>query len=253
MPGSEHDHDLAFATPKGQVFNTTHWSVVLEAGHSSAPGAQDALEKLCRTYWHPIYAFVRHQGNTPDSASDLTQEFFARFLEKKHIKLADPARGRFRSFLIASLKAFLINEWQKAQTEKRGGGCSVVSLDELAAAEVRLTALPADPSATPDQVYEKQWALTLLDQVLSELRAEYTKSGKIEQFDALKDHLWGEGSASQAEIATRLGNTQNAVGVSLHRLRRRFGEVLREFIAQTVSDPAEIDAELRHLIGVMAS
>ncbi len=133
---------------------------MVAAADSAAPGGIGAMEKLCRTYWHPIYAFVRHQGNTPDSASDLTQEFSARFLEKKHNKLADLARGRFPSFLIASLKAFLINEWQKAQTEKRGGGCVVVSLDELAASEVRLIALPADPSATPDQVYEKQWALT---------------------------------------------------------------------------------------------
>jgi RNA polymerase sigma factor (sigma-70 family) len=235
-------------------FPTTHWSVVATASDSAAPGAPEALEKLCRTYWHPVYFFVRRQGHGPEDALDLTQGFFARFLEKKQVKLADPDRGRLRSFLLISLKNFLVNEWSRAQTEKRGGGRSFVSLDEQREAETRFLAEPADPAMPPDQAFEKRWALTLLDQVLARLREESAATIGSEQFDALKVLVWGDQTAgSQVEIAGKLGMTPNALGVAVHRLRRRFGELLRETIARTVIGENEIDVELRHLIKVIGS
>jgi len=227
---------------------------VLAAADSTAPGAHEALEKLCRTYWHPVYAFVRRQGHSPDDALDLTQEFFARFLERKQVKLADAGRGKFRSFLLSSLKNFLVNEWQRAHAEKRGGGRSFLSLEEQREAETRLLADPADPAAPPDRAFEKRWALTMLDQVLSRLRAEFSATGEQEHFDALKVFVWGDQSAvSQVEVAAKLGMTPNALGVAVHRLRRRFGELLREAIAHTVASEDEVDVELRHLIEVISS
>jgi RNA polymerase sigma-70 factor (ECF subfamily) len=238
----------------GAQFTTTHWSVVLAAADTAAPGGDEALEKLCHTYWLPIYAYIRRQGRSPDDARDLTQEFFAQFLERKRIKLADPTRGRFRSFLISSLKNFLTGEWRRAQAEKRGGGQWIVSLEQQQEAETRLNAEPADPATTPDHAFEKRWALTLLDQVLSRLRQQFTAQGRREQFDALKVFVWGDaGTDSQADVAARLGITVNALGVTVHRLRRQFGELLREEITQTVATAADVDDELRHLMGVLSS
>ena len=214
----------------------------------------EALEQLCRTYWHPVYSFVRRQGRGPDDALDLTQGFFARFLEKKHIKLADPDRGRLRSFLLASLKNFLLNEWANDQAKKRGGDYLFLSLEQQREAETRFRSEPADPAASPDQAFEKRWALTLLDQVLSRLRDESAATVGQEQFDALKVFVWGDQTAvSQVEIAAKLGMTPNALGVAVHRLRRRFGELLREAIACTVVGENEIDVELRHLMKVISS
>jgi RNA polymerase sigma factor (sigma-70 family) len=227
---------------------------VLAAADSVGPGAPEALEELCRTYWRPVYAFVRRQGHSVDDALDLTQGFFARFLERKQVKLADPDRGRLRSFLLVSVKTFVANDWARAQAEKRGGGLSFLSLDQQREAETRFLAEPADPAAPPDQAFEKQWALTLLDQALSRLRDESAATGGQEHFDALKVFVWGDQTAvSQVEIAARLGVTPNALGVSVHRLRRRFGELLRETIARTVVGENEIDVELRHLIEVISS
>ncbi len=238
----------------GQVFNTTQWSVVLAAGETAAPNGREALEQLCRAYWPPVYAFVRRQGRNPDDARDLTQEFFAQFLEKKCVKSADPDRGRFRSFLIASLKNFLVNEWRAAQAEKRGGGQIFISLDEQRDVETRLVAEPADPATTPDRAFERRWALTLLEHVLARLREEFLAAGRQEHFDALKVFVWGDaGADSQGEVAARLGVTPNALGVTVHRLRRRFGELVRAEIAQTVASPAEVDDELRHLMAVLGS
>jgi len=235
-------------------FPTTHWSVVLAAADSAAPWAPEALEELCRTYWGPVYAFVRRQGYSPDDALDLTQGFFARFLERKQVKLADRDRGRLRSFLLVSLKNFLANEWSRGQAEKRGGGHSFTSLEEQREAETRLSGEPVDPAAPPDQAFEKRWALTLLDQVLSCLRDESAATGGQEHFDALKVFVWGDQtSVSQVEVASRLGMTPNALGVAVHRLRRRFGELLREAIGRTVVSEDEIDVELRHLIAVIGS
>lgn len=184
----------------------------------------------------------------------MTQGFFAQFLERKQIKLADPDRGRLRSFLLSSLKNFLVNEWSRSQAEKRGGGRSFLSLEEQREAETRFLAEPADPAASPDQAFEKRWALTLLDQVLSRLGAESTAASGQQHFDALKVFVWGDQAAvSQVEVAARLGMTPNALGVSVHRLRRRFGQLLRETIARTVVGESEIDAELRHLIEVIGS
>ena len=239
---------------EGSAFTTTHWSVVLAAADSVAPGGQAALERLCHTYWPAAYAFVRRQGRGPDEALDSTQEFFARFLEQKHVKLADPERGRFRSFLLSALDNFLKSEWRKQQAQKRGGGQWIISLDEQRDAETRFLAEPVDPATTPDRAYEKRWAITMLERVLSRLRGEFVATGRSDHFDALKVFVWGEpGTASQVDVAARLGITPNALGVAVHRLRRRFGELLREEIARTVATPADVDDELRHLIEVLGS
>jgi RNA polymerase sigma-70 factor (ECF subfamily) len=227
--------------------------MILAAG-TTAPGGYEALEKLCRLYWPPVYAYVRREGHNADDARDLTQEFFAQFLAKKRVKLADAERGRFRSFLVASLKNFLTSEWRRGQREKRGGGQWILSLDEQRDAETRLIAEPADPATTPDRAFEKRWTLTLLEHVLSRLRQEFAAAGRQEHFDALKVFVWGDpGTVSQGEVAARLGLTPNAAGVSVHRLRRRFGELLREEIAQTVASPADVDDELRQLTEVLGS
>src|SRR3989442_6010586 len=173
-------------------FPATHWSVVLTAADSAAPGTREALEQLCRPYWLPVYGFFRRQGQSPDDALDLTQGFFAQFLERKQINLADRDRGRLRSFLLSSLKNFLVNQWARAQAEKRGGGRSFLSLEEQREAETRFLAEPADPAASPDQAFEKRWALALLDQVLSRLRDEFSATGGQEHFDALKVFVWGD-------------------------------------------------------------
>jgi RNA polymerase sigma factor (sigma-70 family) len=246
-------HGNAEAAPCAQ-FTTTHWSIVLAAAETAAPGGREALEKLCHTYWPPVYAYIRRRGSNPDDARDLTQEFFAQFLEKKRVELADPERGRFRSFLVTALKNFLLNEWRRGHAKKRGGGQWLLSLDEQRDAETRFMAEPADPATTPDRAFEKRWALTLLDHVLSRLREEFATTGRQEYFDALKVFVWGDpGVVSQAEVAARLGITANALGVAVHRLRHRFGELVRTEIAQTVASPAEIDYELRHLMEVLGS
>src|SRR6185369_5640400 len=172
------------------VFSTTHWSVVLAAGHSSVPGAQAALETLCRTYWYPLYVYVRRQGQSPHDAQDLTQEFFARLLEKKYLRLADPDRGKFRAFLLKSLKHFLVNEWEKARTQKRGGGQGIIPLD-AEIAESRYAAEPAQ-ELTLDQVYEKRWAVTLLESAISRLRESYAVTDRLPVFETLKPFIWSE-------------------------------------------------------------
>lgn len=229
-------------------FATTHWSVVVAAGQTTAPGAREALEKLCRTYWFPIYACVRRKGRSPDDAQDLTQEFFARLLEKNYLKLADRQRGRFRSFLLVALDHFLVNDWRQASAEKRGAGRPVLSLDQQQA-EGHYQGEPVSPELSPDQHFEKRWALALLEQVLAQLRAEYEADGKRDVFDSLKPFVWGEKSAlSQAEIAARLGTSENAVAQAVHRLRQRYGELLRGEVANTVAAPGDVEDELRHLL-----
>jgi RNA polymerase sigma-70 factor (ECF subfamily) len=239
---------------EGAAFATTHWSVVLAAGRGGSPDAHDALQRLCQTYWYSLYAYIRRQGHPPHDAQDLTQEFFARMLERHSFRLADRSRGRFRTFLLASLKHFLINDWNRGQRLKRGGGCSFLSLEVLREAETHFLAEPADPAVRPDQAFERQWALALLESVLSRLREEFVGQGRADHFDALKVFIWGDQTTvSQVEVATRLGVTPNALGVQVHRLRRRFGELLRETIRHTVSDEAEIDGELGHLMAAITS
>jgi RNA polymerase sigma factor (sigma-70 family) len=243
---------LRFLPVPPAAFETTHWSVVVAAGHSSVPGAQEALEKLCRAYWYPIYVYVRQQGQSPHDAQDLTQEFFARLLEKKYLRLADPDRGKFRAFLLKSLKHFLVNEWEKARTQKRGGGQCFIPLD-AEIAESRYAAEPVQ-ALTLDQVYEKRWAVTLIEAVLTRLRESYAATDRLQVFETLKAFIWGERTTlSYAEVAPQLGLTEGAVKVAVHRLRGRYRELLRAEIAETVATPGEVDEELQHLIAVLSA
>jgi RNA polymerase sigma-70 factor (ECF subfamily) len=232
-------------------FDTTHWSVVLAAGHSSSPDAQEALEKLCRGYWYPLYAFVRRQGCSPPDAQDLTQEFFARLLEKKYLAMANRNRGKFRWFLLSSFKHFLANEWDRARAQKRGGGKTHLPFDDLAGE--KLYALESAHELAPDRIYERTWALTLLEQARNRLRQEYTTLGKEARFDHLELFLPGEKSAiSYASAAHNLGLTEGAVKAEVHRLKKRYRELVRSEIAQTVSTASEIDEELRQLIAALS-
>jgi RNA polymerase sigma factor (sigma-70 family) len=228
------------------VFVTTHWSVVLTAGRTGSTDARAALEKLCRTYWHPIYAFVRRRGYSAEDAQDLTQEFFARLLEKNWLGDVDPVKGRFRSFLLASLKHFLANEWDRARAQKRGGGQVLIPID-VKTAETSCGFEPAD-NVTAEKIFERRWALTLLDQVLQRLRDEYVHDGKGKLFEQLKPTLTEESrSVAYAEIAERLGTTEGAVKVAVYRLRQRYRELLRAEIADTVAGPTEIEDEIHSL------
>ena len=232
------------------VFATTHWSVVLTAGCSDVPQARDALERLCQTYWYPLYAYVRRRGYSPADAEDLTQAFFAWLLERDWLGRADQQRGRFRSFLLTSISNFLANEWDKARAQKRGGG-RVVSLqrDE---AEGRCAREPMD-NLTPEQSFEWRWALALLEQVMNRLSAEFARDGKAELFDALKPCLLGERAAHPyAALASTLAMTEGSVKVVVHRLRQRYRQLLRDEIANTVTKPEEIEEEMRHLFAVLA-
>jgi RNA polymerase sigma-70 factor (ECF subfamily) len=232
-------------------FEATRWSVVLAAGRGDSTRAAAALEHLCGTYWYPLYAFVRRQGRSPEDAQDLTQAFFARLIAKRDLAGVDRAKGRFRSFLLAALKHFLANEWDKARALKRGGGVHVTSLD-VGDAETRYLREPADPE-TPERVFERRWALTLLDEVLHGLRAEYQARGQGTLFEELKGTLAGGGGAEgHAAAARRLGMNEGAVKVAAHRLRRRYRDRLRAEIATTVDAPSEIDDELRHLFAVLS-
>jgi RNA polymerase sigma-70 factor (ECF subfamily) len=223
---------------------------VLAAADSSAPGAQAALEKLCRTYWYPLYVYVRRQGNGPEDAQDLTQDFFARLLEKNYLAKADPDRGKFRTFLLRSLKNFLVNEWKRAGRLKRGGGLEFLSID-TSAAEDRYGAEAPD-EFNPDAEYETRWAITLIEQVLAALRQEFNAADKGRLFEELKGFIWGDkSSASYAEIAAPLNLGEGTLKVAVHRLRQRFRELLRAEVAQTVARPEDIDGELRHLISVL--
>lgn len=239
------------AWPDGGQFHTTHWSVVLLAGESRAPQTDAALENLCRTYWPPLYAYVRRQGHSPHDAQDLTQEFFARLLEKKYLKLAAQERGRFRSFLLKSLQHFLVNEWVRGQAQKRGGGQKTFPLDE-AAAEQSYLQQPA-AQLTSENLYDKRWAMTLLDQAMTRLGADYAAAGKRALFDQLKPLLLTEGSSeAYRQLSDPLKMSEGAVKVAIHRLRQRFRDAVRTEIAQTVATPAEVDEELRCLMTAMS-
>src|SRR5207244_620354 len=231
------------------AFTTTRWSVVLEAqGESLA--AQEALEKLCRIYWRPIYSFVRRQGIRPEEAEDITQGFFAQLLERRKFSAVRKEKGRLRSFLLGALKYFLVDEQRRAMAIKRGKGQRLLPLEELRAGE-RIEMEPADP-VTAEMIYERRWALTVLEQVLNRLKGEYATAGNAALFDSLKQLLPDEpGSPSQAEIAAQLAMTENAVRQAFYRFRQRYQSLLREEIAHTVATPGDIDAELRHLIAAI--
>ena len=224
---------------------------MLSAREPDSPDAATALETLCRAYWYPLYAFVRRRGHSPSNAQDLTQEFFAQLLAHNWIARADRHRGRFRSFLLMAMSRFLANEWDKARTLKRGGQVCLVPLP-LDTAETRYCQEPADTS-TPEQAFEKQWALTLLEEVLQHLRAEYESDGKAALFDTLKPCLIGTRETQPyAVLAAKLGMTEGAARVAVCRLRERYRERLKADIADTVASPDEVEAEVRHLFRVLA-
>ena len=219
------------------------------AGQADSPQANEALERLCRTYWYPLYVYVRRQGNSPEDAQDLTQIFFSHLLEKNCFAKADRDRGKFRTFLLRSLKNFLVNQWKRSGRLKRGGGVEFLSMDANVA-EDRYAAEPANTS-NPDAAYEQRWAVTLIEQVLNTLRREYTAANKARLFEELKGYIWGDHStASYAEIAGHLNLSEGTVKVAVHRLRQRFRELLRTEVAHTVARPEDVDDELRYLISV---
>jgi RNA polymerase sigma-70 factor (ECF subfamily) len=231
------------------AFTTTNWSVLLEAQGQSA-AAQEALEKLCRTYWRPVYSFIRREGTRPDEAEDLTQSFFALLLERRNFEAVRKEKGRLRSYLLTSLKHFLVSEHRRAVTLKRGKGQQPVPLDELSGAE-RSDIEPAD-HLTAERIYERRWALTLMEQVLGRLKDEYCTAGTAVLFDSLKQLLPDEpGAPSRTEIASQLGITDNALRQALHRFRQRYQLLLREEISHTVAIASDVEDELRHLITVL--
>jgi RNA polymerase sigma-70 factor (ECF subfamily) len=237
---------------RSPVFVTTHWSVVLTAGATDTTSARDALAKLCQSYWYPLYAYVRRRGHSPEDAEDLTQEFFARFLEHNWVGRAAREKGRFRTFLLSAMNYFLANEWDKERAQKRGGGVRPLPL-EFNSAETRYSHEPVD-QMTPEQHFERRWVLALLEQVLGRLRAEYEQEGKAEVFAALNPCLVGERtSLPYAELGAKLHLGEGAVKSAVHRLRQRYRQLLREEIAQTVAAPDEVDEELRHLFAVLAA
>jgi RNA polymerase sigma factor (sigma-70 family) len=239
----------ARSTQDGAAFTTTHWSVVLEA-QGLTPAAQAALDKLCRTYWRPIYGFVRRKGVGPEEAKDLTQGFFALLLERRDLDAVRKEKGRLRSYLLTSLKHFLTNERNRAMAIKRGEGRRLIPLEDLREHE-RVGFEPADTLAA-DQIYERRWALSVLDQVLSRLGDEYRAAGNIQLFDRLQKSLTDEPDhSSQADIAHEFGMTESAVRQASYRLRQRYRQLLREEIAHTVMVPGDIEDELRHLIAVL--
>lgn len=237
--------------PRRPAFATTHWSVVLSAGRGDTPQAQAALGRLCQTYWYPLYAYARRRGHSVEDAQDSTQEFFRRLLAKNWVGDADPAKGRFRTFLVTAMNRFLANEWDRVHARRRGTGIPSVPLD-TGVAESRYCA-DTKSALAPDRFYDRQWAITLLERALGRLEAEQERAGKSAEFEVLRSALTAErGDIPYATMATRLGLSEPATRMSVHRLRKRFREVFSEEIAQTVADPAEVDAETRHLLAALA-
>ncbi|MFH1715888.1 MAG: hypothetical protein ABIF19_00935 [Planctomycetota bacterium] len=232
-------------------FTTTHWSVVMAAGQPESTRYRQALESLCRTYWFPLYAYLRRQGHNADQAEDHVQAFFAGLLEKRGLRLADPKRGRFRSFLLASLKHFLANERARAGARKRGGGLKILPLD-IETAESQY-ALQQRDEFSPEKLFERSWALTVLERTMAQLQAEATTKKKKELFDCLRAYLTAKNSAvSYREAAEKLNMTEGAVKVAVHRLRQRYRELLRDEIAQTVTTEDQINEEIRDLFAALA-
>jgi RNA polymerase sigma-70 factor (ECF subfamily) len=232
-------------------FHTTHWTVVLAANGDKGTEMREALANLCSTYWYPLYAFIRRQGSNPHEAEDLTQEFFCRFLERNALARVQPAAGKFRSFLLACLKNFLANQRERARAQRRGGGCTLLPLD-TGEAETRY-AFEAIDKRTPEGAFERRWAFALLERTLAELRREYAVAEKRDLFEALEGFLpGGQGEVSRGELAAKRGVSVGAIDVAVHRLRQRFGALLREQVARTVSSEAEVAEELRYLISVLS-
>lgn len=259
MTPSDSTPEAAGPPATGAAFATTRWTIVMgaAAGEGADPSrAGMALEELCRLYWRPIYAFVRRQGHSPHDAQDLTQEFFGRLLGDHSLNRVHPDRGRFRSFLLASLKHFLANEWDKARALKRGGGVRIVPLeagDREDGPGTDVAAVEPGTANSPEKAYDRQWAVTLLQRVLERLGAEHQSAGKARLFEHLRETLTADrASVPYAVLATRLGFSEGAVKVAVHRLRARYRELLREEIAETLSDPGQVEEELRELWAALA-
>jgi RNA polymerase sigma factor (sigma-70 family) len=230
------------------AFQTTQWSLVSAAGAASTAASRQALGQLCESYWHPLYCYARRRGYSADEARDQTQGFFTTLIEKGYVRAADPQRGRFRSFLLTAFKHFLANEYDRERALKRGGGSTLVALD-AEEAEQRFRGEPPD-ERTPERVYERRWALALLDLALGRLREEFAASEQEARFDGLKEFLTGD-AAPYALAAERLGMTEGAVKVAVHRLRKRFRELVRAEIARLVEDPRDVDDEIRVLFSAL--
>jgi RNA polymerase sigma-70 factor (ECF subfamily) len=247
---SAFDDSQEFPGLEARHFVTTPWTEVLLAGEQNAPGAREALEHLCRLYWYPLYAHIRYTVKDPHDAEDLTQEFFRLLIEKNYLDAADRQRGKFRSFLLVAVKRFLINAHKHANRLKRGGGQNLVSLD-AEMAENRLQGEMAT-GLSPEQIFERRWAQETLDQANERLRQEYTASGKPELFEALKGFLSEESHfGAYAEVAPRLGMTASTMAVAVHRLRHRYRQLVREAVRPTVADAADVDEEVKHLVGAL--
>jgi DNA-directed RNA polymerase specialized sigma24 family protein len=249
MNGSDSVSPLSAASSS---FNTTHWSVVLQAGKGASPQCSAALEKLCRTYWYPLYVFIRRKGYSEEDAQDLTQQFFASLLRRNDFEAVDPRKGRFRTFLLAALTHFLSNERDRAQAAKRGGGQKILSLDELNP-EQRYR-FESVSTLSPDKLYDLRWATTVLEEALAQLGKEFVDAGKQGQFEQFKHCLTdAPDEGAYAAMAAALGMTSQSVAVAVHRLRRRYRELVRAEVAHTVSSPMELEEEMRHLLSVLQS
>lgn len=241
---------LSTANPAPQWFATTHWSVVLAAGKNDLPESSVALEHLCKAYWYPLYAYVRRRGHEAEAAKELTQEFFALLLAKKLLAGVDPAKGKFRSWLLGVMNHFLAHEWAKVCAQKRGGGQPVFSLDETEAEE-RYRFEPIE-RATPETIFDRRWAFTVLERSAARLREEYHAAAKAELYASLKGFVSAEGGeVSYEEAARKLGISGSAVKSAIHRLRQRYQELIRDEIAQTVPSAVEVDEEIRYLLAVI--
>jgi RNA polymerase sigma-70 factor (ECF subfamily) len=239
------------STPGQSMFATTHWSVILAAGNQSSPDYTRALSTLCETYWFPLYAYLRRRGYNRQQAEDYTQSFFASLLERQSIGKADPEKGKFRSFLLASLKHFLADEYDRTEAQKRGGGRKSLSLD-IEDGETRYSREPVD-TLSPEKLFERYWAQMVLKQAMARLKAEYVNADKQQLFEHLKAYLTMEpGSMSYHSVAARLNMTEGAVKVAVYRLRQRYGELVREEIAQTVTTTEQIEDEIRELYSALA-
>jgi RNA polymerase sigma factor (sigma-70 family) len=231
-------------------FPTTRWTLVIAAGDPNRKEARSALVSLCENYWYPLYAYLRRRGYPADQAQDLTQEFFIRVLEGRYLDRADPEKGRFRSFLLTSLKFFVADEEDRQRAHKRGGGM-VVSL-EFSSGEDRYLREPAHDE-TPERIFERRWALSVLDRVVERLRSEFVQHGRPENFERLKVFLLGQSDAPYAALAREMNTSEGALKVAIHRLRKRYRELFREEIADTVADPAEVESELRYLAAALTA
>jgi len=231
-------------------FPTTRWTLVLAAGDREQAQSRAALASLCETYWYPLYAYVRRRGYPIDQAQDLTQEFFARLISGHYVDRADPQKGQFRTFLLSSLRYFLTDDWDRSRAQKRGGNLTRLPF-EISDGEVLYQREPVDDQ-TPERIYERRWARTLLDRVLRRLRDEFVRHGRLDHFNRLKVYLLDQGEVPYVELARQFETSEGALKVGIHRLRKRYRDLLRAEIAETVNDASQVDGELRYLAAALA-